>query len=343
MRVKDFLKDKIIFLFINFLVFILVAVIGILFFNSWLIIFLVGCIWFIPLSLYIALDFIKWNMYLRNIDKIFEGLDKKYLLPELIEEANFIQGERMNEVLKDLSRDMHENINKYKYRQEEYREYIETWVHEIKTPIASARLLAENNNNEITKKIDIQLNKIENFVEQVLYYSRSDEVGNDYIIKEAALEDIVKSAIKKNYRDFIGKKINLQLEEINEIVYCDVKWTIFILNQILLNAIKYSKVEDGIIKVSTVKSENTIILNIEDNGVGIIERDIGRVFDKGFTGENGRRFGKSTGMGLYICKKLCNRLGLGFHLESTVGVGTIASIYFPINNMVSNVLFGREL
>lgn len=343
MRVKDFLKDKIIFLFINFLVFILVDVIGILFFNSWLIIFLVGCIWFIPLSLYIALDFIKWNMYLRNIDKIFEGLDKKYLLPELIEEANFIQGERINEVLKDLSRDMHENINKYKYRQEEYREYIETWVHEIKTPIASARLLAENNNNEITKKIDIQLNKIENFVEQVLYYARSDEVGNDYIIKEAALEGIVKSAIKKNYREFIGKRINLQLEEINEIVYCDVKWTIFILNQILLNAIKYSKVEDGIIKISTVKSENTIILNIEDNGVGIIERDIGRVFDKGFTGENGRRFGKSTGMGLYICKKLCNRLGLGLHLESTVGVGTIASIYFPINNMVSNVLFGREL
>lgn len=343
MRVKDFLKDKIIFLSINFLVFILVAVIEILFFNSWLIIFLVGCIWFIPLSLYIALDFIKWNIYLRNIDKIFEGLDKKYLLPELIEEANFIQGERMNDVLKDLSRDMHENINKYKYRQEEYREYIETWVHEIKTPIASARLLAENNNNEITKKIDIQLNKIENFVEQVLYYSRSDEVGNDYIIKEAALEDIVKSAIKKNYREFIGKKINLQLEEINEIVYCDVKWTIFILNQILLNAIKYSKVEDGIIKISTVKSENAIILNIEDNGVGIIERDIGRVFDKGFTGENGRRFGKSTGMGLYICKKLCNRLGLGLYLESTVGVGTIASIYFPINNMVSNVLFGREL
>lgn len=343
MRVKDFLKDKIIFLSINFLVFILVAVIGILFFNSWLIIFLVGCIWFIPLSLYIALDFIKWNMYLKNIDKIFEGLDKKYLLPEVIEETNFIQGERMNEVLKDLSRDMHENINKYKYRQEEYREYIETWVHEIKTPIASARLLAENNSNEITKKIDIQLNKIENFVEQVLYYSRSDEVGNDYIIKEAALEDIVKSAIKKNYREFIGKKINLQLEEINEIVYCDVKWTIFILNQILLNAIKYSKVEDGIIKISTVKSENNIILNIEDNGVGIIERDIGRVFDKGFTGENGRRFGKSTGMGLYICKKLCNRLGLGLHLESTVGVGTIASIYFPINNMVSNILFGGEL
>lgn len=333
MKLGEFLKDKLLFIAVNFMAFILMATIVILSFDGWLIVFLIGCIWFIPLILYTAFDFMKWNSYFKSIDKVYQDLDKKYLLPEVVEEANFIGGEKVNEILKDLSREMHENVNKYKNIQQEYREYIETWVHEIKTPIASAKLLSENNNNEVTKKIDIQLDKIENFVEQVLYYSRSDEVGNDYIIKETFLEDIVKAAIKKSYREFINGKISLQLENVNEVVYCDVKWSIFILNQIIVNAIKYSKKQGGIIKISSVKKDNAVILIIEDNGVGIVERDIGRVFDKGFTGENGRKFGKSTGMGLYICKKLCNRLGLGLSLESKLGIGTKVSVVFPVNNI----------
>ncbi len=333
MKLREFLKDKIVFLAVNFLAYILTAVIVIFSFDSWSVIFLIGCIWFIPLLLYMALEYIKWSNYLKNILGILEGLDKKYLLPEVIEEADFNVGERVNEILKGLSRDMHENINHYKNIQEEYREYIETWVHEIKTPIASARLLAENNNNPVTKKIDMQLDKIENFVEQVLYYSRSDEVGNDYIIKETSLGDIVRSAVKKNYREFISKKISLQLEDFDETVYCDGKWTIFILNQIIGNAIKYSKGQDSIIRIFSERNKNSITLIIEDNGVGIIERDIGRVFDKGFTGDNGRKFGKSTGMGLYICKKLCNRLGLGLNLESKLHEGTKVSIHFPVNNV----------
>ncbi|WP_040214626.1 sensor histidine kinase [Clostridium polynesiense] len=335
MKLGEFLKDKIVFLAVNFLVFIFIAVFVFFSTDSLLTIFLIGCIWFIPLILYTSLDFIKWNRYFKNIYGILKGLDKKYLFPEVVEEADFNVGEKVNEILKDLSRDMHENINHYKYIQEEYREYIETWVHEIKTPIASAKLLAENNNNEVTKKIDIQIDRIDSFVEQVLYYSRSDEVGNDYIIKEASLGDIVKSAVKKNYREFISKKIILKLEDINETVYCDVKWIVFILNQIIGNAIKYSKVQDSIIRIYSVKNENSTTLIIEDNGVGIIERDIGRVFDKGFTGDNGRKFGKSTGMGLYICKKLCKRLGLGLNLESQLDKGTKVSIHFPVSNMTT--------
>ena len=213
--------------------------------------------------------------------------------------------------------------------QEEYREYIEMWVHEIKTPIASSKLLIENNSNEVTKKIDTQIDKIENYVEQVLYYSRSDEVGKDYIIKEVKLGELIRKVIKRNHRDFINKKIVLKLDDIPEIVYCDAKWLEFILNQIIGNGIKYSKEKESSIKVETKELSNSVVLNIEDTGVGIIDRYVNRVFEKGFTGENGRIFGKSTGMGLYLCKKLCDKLGLGLKLESKENKGTRVSVIFP--------------
>ena len=241
----------------------------------------------------------------------------------------WIEGEEINYIFKVLSRDMHENVKYYKNIQEEYREYIETWVHEIKTPIASTKLLIENNTNEITRKIDTQMDKIENFVEQVLYYSRSDEVGKDYIIKKTELSQVVKSVVKKNQRDFIGKRISLQLGNLDEIIYSDTKWIEFILNQIIGNAIKYSKGKDDKIKIESKKLDNSVALIIEDNGVGIIERDLNRIFEKGFTGENGRKFGKSTGIGLYLCKKLCDKMGLGLNIESEENKGTKVTVIFP--------------
>lgn len=147
--------------------------------------------------IYIIIEYIKYKKYFDNIENILKSLNKKYLLPEVIEEPNFIIGEEINDILKDISRDMHEQVKYYRSIQEEYREYIEMWVHEIKTPIASSKLLIENNYNDLTRKIDIQINRIENFVEQVLYYSRSDEVGKDYIIKKVELLPLVKNVIKK--------------------------------------------------------------------------------------------------------------------------------------------------
>ena len=293
------------------------------------IIFLLFCIWFLPLLTYMFLEYIKYRRYFNAVESVLDNLDKKYLLPEVVKEPNFMVGEEINYIFKILSRDMHENVKYYKNMQEEYREYIEMWVHEIKTPIASTKLLIENNNNEITRKIDTQIDKIENFVEQVLYYSRSDEVSKDYIIKKIELSKVVKNVIKKNQRDFINKKISLQLGDLDEIIYSDTKWIEFILNQIVVNAIKYSKGKKDKIQIESKKVANAVILTVQDNGVGIIERDINRVFEKGFTGENGRKFGKSTGIGLYLCKKLCVKLGLGLQIESKVNEGTRVSIIFP--------------
>ena len=230
---------------------------------------------------------------------------------------------------------MHENVKYYKDMQIDYREYIETWVHEIKTPIASTKLIIENNQNEVTNKIDFQMDKIEGFVEQVLYYSRSNNVSKDYIIKQINLDNVVRNVVKRNYRDFIHKKIKLDIKDINEIVYSDGKWIEFIINQIIGNSIKYSSSKEPMISIYSVKKDNSVMLIIEDNGVGIVDKDINRVFEKGFTGENGRRFSKSTGMGLYLCEKLCSKLGLKISIDSEVNKGTKVTIIFPLSDMVT--------
>lgn len=325
----DYIKDKVLFLSVNLMFFILISLFMGFAKAAPVIIFLLFCIWFLPLITYMLLEYIKYRKYFNNIETILENLDKKYLLPEVIDDANFMVGEKVNDILKELSRDMHENVNYYKNIQEEYREYIEMWVHEIKTPIASSKLLIENNNNEITRKINIQMDRIENFVEQVLYYSRSDEVGKDYIIKKIELSQVIKNVIKKNQRDFISKRISLQLDDINEIIYSDTKWVEFILNQIVGNAIKYSKGTQDKITIKAKKLGSSVVLTVQDKGVGIVEQDINRVFEKGFTGENGRKFGKSTGIGLYLCKKLCVKLGLGLQIDSNINEGTKVSIIFP--------------
>ena len=335
MKMLDYLKENSIFLSVNLMFFIMISTVMYFSNISFVIIFLVFFIWFFPLSTYILIEYMKYRKYFSNINNILESLDKKYLLPEVLQEPNFMVGENINDILKELSRDMHEQVKHYRNIQEEYREYIEMWVHEIKTPIASSKLLIENNTNEVTRKIDTQMDRIENYVEQVLYYSRSDEVGKDYIIKKVGLSKLVKDVIKRNQRDFISKRISLQLGDLDEIIYSDTKWVEFILNQIIGNAIKYSKGKDDKIEIYLKKISSAVVLTIKDHGVGIIERDLNRVFEKGFTGENGRKFGKSTGIGLYLCKKLTDKLGLGLQVQSEENVGTEISIIFPKSENIS--------
>lgn len=335
MSIGEFIKDKMVVIICNILIFIVIAAIMAAIKVSLIIILSAFCIWFLPLVSYMSLEFIKYKNYYDEVDSILENLDNKYLLPEIIREANFIEGEKLNSILKEISRDMHENVKYYKDMQEDYREYIETWVHEIKTPIASTKLIIENNRNEVTNKIDFQMDRIEGFVEQVLYYSRSNNVSKDYIIKQINLDLVVRNVIKRNYRDFIHKKIKLDIKDINEIVHSDGKWVEFIINQIIVNSIKYSNSKEPMISIYSTKKANSVMLTIEDNGAGIIDKDINRVFEKGFTGENGRKFSKSTGMGLYLCEKLCSKLGLKIIIVSEVDKGTKVTLIFPLSSMAT--------
>lgn len=329
MSIITFIKERMLFLMVNLIMFLLIGILMKVVEVPINIIFILFLIWFGPLITYMFLEFIKYNRYLKNLTDTIDGLDKKYLLPEIINEPRFQEERIINEVLKECNKSMHEKVKHYKDEQIEYREYIETWVHEIKTPIASAKLILENDDSNLSSRINYEMKRVEGFIEQVLYYARSSDVSKDYIIKEFSLRNVVMKAVKSNSRDFINRNIKLNIKEVEGPIFSDAKWVEFIINQIIINAVKFSIPNKGEVSISSKINENNIILTIEDNGVGISEKDIDRVFEKGFTGENGRKFGKSTGIGLYLCKKLCDKLGIGISLTSKEGLGTKVNIVFP--------------
>jgi len=285
---------------------------------------------FIPL----VIEYITKKDFYSNLLNIFESLDKKNLIAEMINLPSFKEGMILYDVVKRSNKAMLEEINKYRFMQEEYREYIELWIHEIKTPISSSRLIIQNNRSMPMDSIDEEFDRVEAFVEQVLYYSRSNNVEKDYFIKEIILKNLCFDILKKNSKLFIQNRISVVTDFADENVYSDAKWLEFIINQIIFNSIKYSKGPEAIVNISSINAENKIILKIEDNGIGVRESELPRIFEKGFTGTSGRMNSKATGMGLYICKKLCDKLGLSIYAESEYGKGTEISIIFPKSSMM---------
>lgn len=333
MRIKDYLYSKLPYLIMNFIIYLFLFVIFVIADVDLPTLTFIFIIWFAPLCVYLLLDCINKKRFYDNIEAVMVKLDKKYLLPEVIKKPKFYEGNIIYDLLQESNRNMHEHVNYYKNLQVEYRDYIEAWVHEIKTPISSSRLIAENSEGRVNTVLNEELHKIQDYVEQALYYSRSTGVSNDYIIKEFDISEAVMSIIKRNRRSLINKRIQIQIEEAKGLVITDKKWVEFIINQIVVNSINYSKDKDQYLRIYANEKEESLVLTIEDNGVGICKKDISRVFNKGFTGENGRRFGKSTGIGLYLSKKLCEKLGLGIELTSIEEVGTTVNIIFPLGNL----------
>ncbi len=202
-------------------------------------------------------------------------------------------------------------------------DYYSMWVHQIKTPIAAMNFLLDN--EEIDQKIlQQELFKIERYVEMVLTYIRLDSISSDYVITKINLDEVVKDTVKKYASLFINKKIKLNYVSHETMVISDKKWLSFAFEQILGNSVKYSST-NGEITIETF--ENKLV--IEDKGIGIKEEDLPRIFEKGFTGFNGRYEKKSSGLGLYLCKKTLDKLGHHIEISSTVGKGTRVEITFP--------------
>lgn len=337
MKLKDFIKEKWILILGTILaissieILLLAYQVGILvrIYCAFVIIFVVG--------FGILIEYKRKKDYYNELLKNMEDLKEKYLISEIIKTPNFIEGKILKEILQDTSKSMLENVNYYKNIQEDYKEYIELWIHEVKIPIAASKLIIENNKNEITKSIDEELDKVENYTEQALFYARSNAVEKDYIISKTNLKEIVNGSILKNKSTLLNEKVSIELTNLkSEEVYTDSKWAVFIVNQIIQNAIKYSKKDDKRIEIYSKEKNDNVILYIKDNGIGIKKGEITRVFERGFTGENGRIIGqKSTGIGLYLCKKLCNKLGLGIELNSEKGKGTEVRIIFPKNSYIN--------
>ena len=338
MNFTYFLKDKIFYIISLILLLIFTELLFYIFkVNKYVVIYVTFFVIFLFI-LILVVEYLRKRAFYNKFKQNLSNLDRKNLILELIKRPNFLDGKILYDSIDDIVRYMSDEINKYKYMGEEYREYIELWVHEIKTPIASSKLIIENNKNEITESIDEELNKINDFIEQVLYYAKSSVVEKDYIIKENILQNIINNVIKKNKNDLINKKVQVMLENLNVSIKTDSKWLEYVINQIVTNSIKYSKDEDIKLKIYSKKFKECIKLYIEDNGIGISKEDIGRVFDKGFTGNNGRKYIKSTGMGLYLCKNLLQKLGHDIYINSKQNVGTRVVIVFPINSLINEII-----
>ncbi|MDZ4994490.1 sensor histidine kinase [Clostridium perfringens] len=334
MSLSDFIKERIIFIIINFLILLFTAaLLYALHVGRFAIIFIVIINALGILSFHIY-DYLRKKQYYDEIKENMESLDKKYLISEVIEEGNFTESKLIYDVIIKSNKAMNDEIGEFKRNINEYREYIELWVHEIKTPIATCRLLIENNESPLTKSIGEEVDKLDNYIDQALFYTRSNTLEKDYIIKEMNLRESINKVLNNNADALIKKRVKINIGDVDKTVYSDSKWIQFILGQLISNSIKYMNKEEKELKIYCRESSKYVILNVEDNGVGISEKDVPRVFHKGFTGENGRKFGKSTGIGLYLCKKLCKKLGLDISLTSEEGKYTKVSIIFPINRMM---------
>lgn len=233
-------------------------------------------------------------------------------------------------MLYEINKSMNENIHDYKEKMNDFKEYVELWIHEVKIPLSALSLYTHNKKTD--KVLVGEIHKIDGYLEQILYYIRSENTQNDYIIKEVDLNKVIREVMLKNKDVLLEKQIEI-ISDVGKLkVLTDYKWLEFMMNQIISNSIKYMK--DGLDKKIEIKAyhkEQQIILEILDNGMGIPKSDLGRVFKKTFTGQNGRKVPGSTGMGLYIVDQLCKKLGHKLEIESKEGEYTKVIIVFDEN------------
>ncbi|MDR2519566.1 MAG: sensor histidine kinase [Eubacteriaceae bacterium] len=263
-------------------------------------------------------EYARKRAYYRRLHTQLSELPQKRLISEVMELPTFSEGAILQDILKAANNSMNDEVARLEKANREYREYVELWVHEIKTPISGVRLICENNGYG---RVAEEVEKIEKYVDQALFYARSESVERDYAIQELEVQSLVGRVVKRNAKYLIAHKIDIEHRAKGR-VYADPKWLEFILQQLLDNAVKYGA------KTIAFSFENST-LTMSDDGVGIPKKDLQRVFERGFTGENGRKTAHSTGMGLYLCKRLCDKMGLGIAVRSEGG--TEASVTFPAN------------
>lgn len=275
------------------------------------------------LVFYFLVDFYKYNKKTKQIDYLLRlndvsvvDLPKTSLLIEQQYQQLFLKVNQLHIAL--------ENQNDQDYH--DMLDYFTLWVHQIKTPISALRLLIqpqECSQNELL----MQVLRIEQYVDMVLHYIKIDHMASDLRLRRYQLNDIVNDVLKKQATFFIQKKLKLQYEPIDLMILSDEKWISFVIEQVLSNALKYTK--EGTISIY-VKDET---LYIEDSGIGIKEEDLPRLFEKGFTGYNGRIDKKASGLGLYLCKTILDNLGHHIELHSKLGKGTVVSINFHVDDL----------
>ncbi|WP_314407498.1 sensor histidine kinase [uncultured Gemella sp.] len=267
-----------------------------------------------------AMDFINYRKSYKKLKFLEKNIiNDREDLPKSLD----IRIDYYHKIIEKLYRELENETQKNKQKNTDMVDYYSMWVHQIKTPIAAMNFLLDNEEVD-QKNLQQELFKIERYVEMVLTYIRLDSTSSDYVITKINLDEVVKDSVKKYATIFINKKIKLNYVSHETMVISDKKWLGFAFEQILGNSVKYSST-GGEITIETY--ENRLV--IEDKGIGIKEEDLPRIFEKGFTGFNGRYEKKSSGLGLYLCKKTLDKLGHHIEISSKVGEGTRVEITFP--------------
>ena len=283
--------------------------------------------------LILIISYLRKNKFYKLFMNNLEKLDKKFLILETLPEPTTYEEKIMVNSLYEINKSMIENIKISQKNINDFKEFVEVWIHEVKIPISSLVLKCHNNKEKYDKSFLSQIRRLDNNIDEILYYVRSEDTEKDFIITEIDLKEVVRNISLKNKDDLLENNIEFEvdLKAIN--VNSDKKWLEFIINQIINNSIKYKKESESIIKIECIENKDKVILEIYDNGIGIPEKDLKRVFDKSFTGTNGRDKVKSTGMGLYIIKNLCNKLGHNISIESIENEYTKVILEFGKNDV----------
>lgn len=248
------------------------------------------------------------------------AVKEKLLEPDSIIEDDYIT------LVKRLINDLGEEIQGYETKAHNMNDYYSTWVHQIKTPISSMKLTLQSIDSKDSRALLRNLKSIEDYVDMVMSYLRLQSEYTDYIIEEQPIKQIVKECARKCANDFIEKKLSFSMEMEDAMVLTDRKWITLVIDQLLSNSLKYT--QEGGIKVSFDNENHT--LAISDTGIGIDKTNLPRIFEKGYTGFNGRGEAHSSGIGLYICKSVCDNLHIDIRCESEPGGGTTMFLIFPV-------------
>ena len=264
--------------------------------------------------IYICINFI--NYYKKHI-QLYKLQNEISISLENLPSPKTLMEEDYTNLILNLNKEYKTYISKSDIAKSDMIDYYTMWVHQIKTPISAMKLLIQTSESEISSDLSSELFKIEQYVEMVLSYIRLGSNKNDFVLKEYDLDNIIRQAVRKYAPLFIRKKISLDFQPTNYKVLTDEKWLVFVIEQLLSNAIKYTN--KGKISIYSLENKKLVI---EDTGIGISKEDIPRIFDKGFTGYNGRTDKKATGLGLYLCKNILDKLSHKISIESEVGVKT---------------------
>ena len=332
MNKKEYIKDKISILVTLIITYIIILLILLAFKVNIQVTISISVVYIVGMLTIFFLEYLKKKLFYDDFKKKLTSLDQKYLIVEMLNDPTFLEAKILTESLYEIDKSMIEKINEYKTQTQDFKEYVELWIHEVKLPVSSLILMVHNSKTTQNKRLLEQLSRLDNYLEQILYYVRSENAEKDYLITNVNLAKVISNIALKNKDILLESDIDFIVSDVNIDILTDSKWLEFIINQVLDNSIKYRKSKNSFIKIIAKEDDDRVDLIIYDNGIGIKEEDLPRVFDKTYTGSNGRRGKNSTGMGLYIVKKLCEKLGHKVSIKSKEKEFTCVKISFFKND-----------